>query len=72
MCDPTFCRLGAWSSESLGFVMMVLSRFGSVFAQRRKSTSLVFWTSQSSSTTTMYLLNIICPMPQRPCITLKA
>src|SRR6478752_6541458 len=37
---------------------MVLSRSGSVLAHKRKSTSLVLCTSQSSSTTTMYLENI--------------
>ena len=48
----------------------MLSRWGSVFAQSRKSTSLVLWTFTSASTTTMYFVNIICPMPQRPCIIL--
>src|SRR2546423_13641451 len=50
---------------------MVLSRSGSVLAHKRKSTSLVLCTSQSSSTTKMYLENIICPIPHNPCITLN-
>src|SRR5207245_8187926 len=62
MWEPMFCSLGAWSSESLGFLMNVVSRAGSVLAHKRKSTSLVLCTSQSSSTTTLYLLNIICPI----------
>ena len=28
MCEPTFCTVGAWSRESLGFVMKVVSRCG--------------------------------------------
>ena len=62
----------AWSRTSAGPLVKMLSRCGSVLAQSRKSTSLVLCTSTSSSTTTMYLVNIIWPMPQRPCITLNA
>ena len=50
----------------------MLSRCGSVLAQRRKRTSLVLCTSTSSSTTTRYLVNIIRPMPQWPCRILQA
>ena len=38
--------------------------------ERRNNTSLVLCTSMSSSTTLMYLVNIICPMHQRPCMFL--
>ena len=67
-----FGTVGAWSRLSIGFLVKVLSRWGSVFAIQRKRTSEVFCTSQSSSTTTIYLANIIWPIPQRPCMTLKA
>ena len=49
-----------------------LSRCGSVLAHKRNITSLVLCTFTSASTTTMYLVNIICPMPHKPCMILNA
>jgi len=51
-------------------LVKMLSRGGSVLVQRRKRTSLVLYTLTSSSTTTMYLVNIIWPMPRRLCMIL--
>ena len=67
---PLAISLVAWSSTSAGPLVKMLSRCGSVLAQRRKRTSLVLCTLTSASTTTMYLVSIICPMPQRPCMIL--
>src|SRR5262245_37047196 len=53
----------AWSRTSAGPLVKMASRCGSVLAQRRKRTSLVLWTFTSASTTTIYLVNIIWPMP---------
>jgi hypothetical protein len=42
MWEPMFCELGAWSNESPELQMMVLSRSGSVLAQRRKRSGGLF------------------------------
>ena len=62
-------HVGRAFGESLRTATM-LSRCGSVLAVRWNSTSLVLWTFTSVSTTTMNFVNIICPMPQRPCMIL--
>src|ERR1035441_4003428 len=62
---PMAISLVAWSSTSDGPLVKMLSRCGSVLAVRWNSTSPVLWTFTPASTTTMYFVNIIWPMPQR-------
>ena len=62
----------AWSSVSAGPVTNSRSRRGSMLPSARHATSAGSWTFTSASTTTITFVNVACPSPQIPCITLRA
>ena len=73
---PIFVRswAGGWSGRAnrRGRESNWMSRSGSMVLATLKTTSAVFCTSQSSSTTTMHLVNMAWPIDQMAFMTLRA